>query len=232
MPRIAQRRATKGSQKWLQVVVNEAPHLLDRAIAAHIAFSPTDKIAWLSPHAGDSYAEYRDETWLSKLGIRAEHRALRDFWPPRGPQWDGLGRATRGDVFLIEAKAHIGELLSTACAATPPSRKLIERSLSHIKTALGVGAGPDWTATCYQYANRLAHLYFLRVLNKIPAYLVFVYFLNAADVQGPTTAEEWTGAIQLMQAMLGLDDERIERRLGSGVVEVFIDVRDIAAAVS
>ncbi len=30
----------------------------------------------------------------------------------------------------------------------------------------------------YQYINRLAHLYLLRVLNKIPAYLVFVYFVN------------------------------------------------------
>ncbi len=232
MSRVAQTRATKGSRRWLQVVVNQAPHLLDDAIAAHIGLSPTDKITWLSPRVDDSYAEYRDEASLSKLSIRAEHRALADFWPPRGPQWDGLGKASRGDVFLIEARAHIRELLSTACAAPPASKKIIERSLGHVKTALGVRAASDWTGTGYQYSNRLAHLHFLRVLNKVPAYLVFVYFLNADDVQGPRTAEEWTGAIKLMQTMLGLDDERVERRLGNGVVEVFIDVRDIEAAVS
>ncbi len=232
MPRVAQTRATKGSQKWLQVVVNQAPHLLDHAIAAHIGLSPGDKITWLSPRADDSYAEYRDEAWLSKLHVRAEHPTLRDFWPPRGPQWDGLGKAAGGDVFLIEARAHIGELLSTGCAATAAARKMIERSLGRVKTALGVRAASDWAGTCYQYTNRLAHLHFLRILNKIPAYLVFIYFLNADDVQGPTTAEEWAGAIKLMQTMLGLDDERIEQRLGHGVVDVFIDVRDIAAAVS
>lgn len=232
MPRVTQTRASKGSQKWLQLVVNRAPDLLERPIAAHAGLSSTDRITWLSPRADDAFAEYSDDAFLSKLEVRLDRRALRDFWPPRGPQWDGLGKAASGEFFLIEAKAHIGELLSAACAAAPASRKVIERSLGDVQRALGVRGAPGWTGRCYQYTSRLAHLHLLRHLNKKPASLVFVYFLNADDVQGPTTAEEWTGAIGLMQVMLGLDDDRIERRLGNGVIEVFIDVRDVAAAAS
>jgi hypothetical protein len=39
--------------------------------------------------------------------------------------------------------------------------------------------------------NRLAHLYFLCELNGVPAFLVFVYFVNDQEMQGPTTKKEW-----------------------------------------
>ncbi len=72
--RVSQKRASRGSQKWIQALVNRAPHLLDRAIAPHLNLSPTDKIVWLSPLAGDAYAEYRDEMFLSKIEARTEDR--------------------------------------------------------------------------------------------------------------------------------------------------------------
>lgn len=82
----------------------------------------------------------------------------------------------------------------------------------------------------YQYTNRLAHLYFLRTLNRIPAHLVFVYFLNDAEMGGPKTAEEWAGALRLVHAQLGIDDRRLEQTFGSAVIELFIDIADIEAA--
>jgi len=78
----------------------------------------------------------------------------------------------------------------------------------------------DWAGTFYQYANRLAHHYFFRELNHLPSHLVFVYFTNARDVNGPSTELEWQGAIQLIHAALGLSSGK----LPDGAHEVFLDV--------
>jgi hypothetical protein len=232
MSRVSQKRASRGSQKWIQMLVNQAPQLLDRAVARHLNLSPTDRIVWLSPLAEDAYAEYRDEMFLSKIDARAEVAPLSGFWPTRGPQWDALGRTSRGELLLIEAKAHIPELLSPPTQATGRSLRTIRASLDRVKRAVGSRAGADWSGPYYQYTNRLAHLYFLRNLNRIPAYLVFVYLLNDADMQGAKTAEEWAGAIRLMHAQLGLGDERLSKAFGGAVIDVFVDVADITAATS
>ncbi len=230
MSRVPQKRANRGSQKWIQVLVNQAPHLLDRAIARHLNLSPTDKIVWLSPLAQDAYAEYRDEMFLSKIEARAEAAPLSGFWPTRGPQWDALGQTSRGEPLLIEAKAHIPELLSPPTQATGRSLRVIRTSLDRVKRAVGSRVAADWSGVYYQYTNRLAHLYFLRSLNRVPAYLVFVYLLNDADMQGPKTAEEWAGAIRLVHAHLGVDEARLTKAFAGAVIDVFIDVADIAAA--
>jgi hypothetical protein len=232
MSRVSQKRASRGSQKWIQMLVNQAPQLLDRAVARHLNLSPTDRIVWLSPLAEDAYAEYRDEMFLSKIEARAEVAPLSGFWPTRGPQWDALGRTSRGEILLIEAKAHIPELLSPPTQATGRSLRMIRASLDRVKRAVGSRAGADWSGSYYQYTNRLAHLYFLRNLNRIPAYLVFVYLLNDADMQGAKTAEEWAGAIRLMHAQLGIGDERLSKAFGGAVIDVFVDVADITAATS
>lgn len=92
-----------------------------------------------------------------------------------------------------------------------------------VKRAVGSRAAADWSETYYQYTNRLAHLYFLRNLNRIPAHLVFVYLLNDATMQGPKTAEEWAGAIRLSHAQLGIDESRLTKAFGAAVIDVFID---------
>ena len=230
MPRAPQKQATRGSQKWLQLLVNQTPHLLDSAIAPHLSLSPTDKITWLSPLATDRYAEYRDDAFLKKLEPPVARVPLADFWPLPGPQWDGLGRTSRGESLLIEAKAHIPELLSPPTRATGRSLTDIRDSLERVKRAIGSRTGADWTRTFYQYTNRLAHLYFLRTLNRVPAYLVFVYLLNDTDMCGPKTAEEWAGALRLVQAQLGIDETRLETAFRGAVIEVFIDVADIDTA--
>ena len=107
MGRFPQGPCTKGSQRWLQWLVNEAPELLDQPIGL-------GPIEWRSPLRADDYAEYRDQAFLDLLDIRLPTRPLAFFWPRGGPQWDGLGRAASGEVILVEAKAHLNELYSPA----------------------------------------------------------------------------------------------------------------------
>lgn len=230
MPRVAQKIAKRGSQKWLQSLVNHAPQLLDRALAHELNLGGTDSIVWRSPRADDAHAEYRDEAFLARVGVTLDRTPLSSFWPAQGPQWDALGRTSRGEPLLVEAKAHIGELLSPPCRATGKSLTTIRRSLDRVKRAVGSPAGADWSGPCYQYANRLAHLYLLRTLNRVPAYLVLVYLLNDREMSGPRTPEEWAGALTLVHAQLGIEHERLARTFGSSVVELFIDTRDIEAA--
>jgi hypothetical protein len=178
-------------------------------------------VEWLSPIERDRYGEYRDQACLRQLGLTPEN-PLADFWPARGPVWDGLARIER-DVFLVEAKAHIPEMISPASRATGASKATITQSLRRVQSALAPEANIDWSGIFYQYANRVAFLYFLREINKLPAHLVFVYFLNASDVSGPSTRDEWNGAIRLMEGYLGLARHRLSRYIH----KVFVDVRQI-----
>jgi hypothetical protein len=63
--------------------------------------------------------------------------------------------------------------------------------------------------TYYQYTNRIAHLYYLRVLNNINTYLIFVYFLNDTSVNGPKTIDEWIYEISKLHKIIGLKDDNI-----------------------
>ncbi len=169
MSRVAQQQVSRGSQKWIQLLVNRAPHLLDRAVASHLSLQSTDKIVWLSPLTEDKLAEYRDESFLTKLQAPQLRTPLSAFWPRQGPQWDALGRTSRGEPLLVEAKAHVPELLSGSCRAAGRSLTTVRAALDRVKRAVGSRADADWCTTYYQYTNRLAHLSFLRTLNRIPA---------------------------------------------------------------
>jgi len=61
MPRIPQGPQVKGSQKWIQKLVNEKPDLLNSHIRTQLNLPDTDTITWLSPLAEDEYAENRDQ---------------------------------------------------------------------------------------------------------------------------------------------------------------------------
>jgi len=219
MPHLLQKPAIKGSQHWLQELVNRRPDLLEDTLRPRLQLSNNDIFNWLSPLEADGYAEYRDEAFLELLSIHLEKRSLGSFWPPGGPVWDGLGVTIRGDVILIEAKAHSAELASS-CQAKPQSLTLIKNSLAEVAKFYGTPATVDWSQCYYQYANRLAHLYLLRELNDVPAWLVFLYFVKADDVAGPKSVEEWRSGIEAMHTHLGL-------RVGEAnthVVDVFLDV--------
>jgi hypothetical protein len=80
-------------------------------------------------------------------------------------------------------------------------------------------ATATWSNLFYQYGNRLAHHYFLSKLNGIPSTLVFLYFVNADDMLGPMSEEEWSGAVRLIHAALGLPKDL----KCYGVFDAFLD---------
>jgi hypothetical protein len=215
--RFTQSLCAKGSQRWLQKIVNDAPDLFDEQIGV-------GHIDWRSPLMDDDYAEYRDDEFLERVGVKASKKALNLFWPRGGPQWDGLGVADSGEVILVEAKAHLNELYSPACAASDSSLARIQLALREAAHGLGVPDGFEWSKQFYQYANRLAHAYFLNTVNQVPTKLVFVYFVGDIDVRGPATRAEWESAVDAAHQALGL------ARTPPFVVDVFIDVTQVPQA--
>ena len=181
----------------------------------------------MSPLASESFAEYSDGDVVTRLGIELKKRPLEDFWPQRGPRWDGLARASTGDVFLIEAKAHVAEMVSGPCRASPASHQKIAESLRAMQREIAPNSERiDWTGTFYQYANRLAHLHLLRRQNGVPAHLVYVYFLNATDVGGPSRREEYEGATKVIEHYLGIR----RTRLSPFVHKLYVDVAGLEKA--
>jgi hypothetical protein len=214
--------ASAGSQRWLQIAAHRRPELLRAALRRAGALGPREAIEWKSPTEVNKWREYRDGAALSQCGIGPNLKApLSSFWPARGPVWDALGVTSEGLPVLVEAKAHIAEAASPGTKATPDSLVRINRSLEAARRYYAPRARAGWSGHFYQYANRLAHLYFLRKLNGIPARLVFLYFVNADDVKGPTSEAEWRGAVRLIHAVLGLP-AHLENR---GVYEAFVDAR-------
>lgn len=220
MDRYPQPSNSHGSLNDIQILVNRFPDLFHQAIKKELDIK-SDVIDWVSPLESDDFSEYRDMGFIEKLGIGNLKTPLNDFWPKRGPQWDALGSGQHGEVFLIEAKANISELISPETKAGGKSLELISGSLNETKQYFGVNNSVHWTGKYYQYTNRLAHLYFLRVLNNIPAHLIFVYFLGDASVNGPKTVAEWQAAITIMKKHLGPGSNNMSQYIG----EVLIDCK-------
>ena len=167
-----QGKATRGSQFWLQKLINEQPEALNNAIIDMAPALAGQTIEWVSPLASEGYREYRDHAFLKKLGVQLTERPLESFWPKGGPVWDGLARTSAGEVLLVEAKSHIPEAVSPPSRASEKSLKLIRASLDETKIYLNGSGDADWAGIFYQVTNRLAHLYLLKTLNKVPSHLI------------------------------------------------------------
>jgi len=222
MSRFPQKEATKGSQKWIQKLINNKPDHLNSLIKEKLKLDEDEQITWYSPLKTDDYAEYRDNAFLKLLGIKLEAYPLKNYWPKNGPQWDALGKSYSEKIFLVEAKSHIPELISTLKAINKDSRNKILESLEETRKSFGVNNDFDWSKTFYQYANRLAHLHLLRK-NKISAFMINVNFFNDSEVGGPMSAAEWRGAIRLLHRCLGLKEQLLKNK----VIEVYIDITDL-----
>jgi hypothetical protein len=214
--------AKRGSQRWFQTAVNLNPEVLRRALVQSGAIEASDAVEWQSPLASDQFCEYRDRPALSLAGVRDLKSPLEEFWPSRGPVWDGIGTVS-GRPLFVEAKAHVGEAASPGTRASLPSRRRIETSLAEAREFYAPSATADWCATFYQYANRLAHHYFLRVKNGVSSTLVFVYFINDRDMAGPSSEEEWHDASRLIHAALGLPADLRAHH----VFDAFVDIEDL-----
>jgi len=196
--------AFHGSQQQIQRYLNKHAATLSQAIIAATPSIPRNaQIQWVSPLQKDKYREYWDGNFLDVLGLGAFRPQLADFWPKGGPHWDALAKVEQSGnpgVILVEAKAHPTEIYNErGTGASPESRKTIEASLQRTCEWLKVPYGPIWTGSLYQSANRLAHLFFLREVVKVDAWLVNIYFLDDRGYK-PTSREEWTRALYEVKA--------------------------------
>jgi len=214
--RVEQPNGARGSLKWIQCLVDKHPDALDKKLREAGALAVDRHLKWLAPLHDDKWAEYRDAQFLEKLGHADLAGELANYWPRRGPQWDALAMDESGRAFLIEAKAHAREMAST-CKAGATSLRMITSSLEESKRALGAKPGSDWTKGYYQYANRLAHLHFLRK-HAVDAVLVFLYFTGADDIGGPSSEAAWRRHVEAAPAHLGMPKNT------PGVVSIFQDV--------
>jgi hypothetical protein len=178
MTRIIQKSDGRGSLKDIQVLVNKNQDLIDNLLKSTFSDLASQQIIWTSPIEQDDFAEYRDNDFLSKVGLDPTEIKLDRFWPAKGPQWDALAKTISGQVILVEAKANIPEIVSPGTSAGEISKTIIDSALNDTKAFLNLTNDIDWSGKFYQYTNRLAHLYFLRVKLKKPTFLVNIYFIG------------------------------------------------------
>jgi len=164
--------------------------------------------------------------------LREEHPQVfeewKSFWPQSGNQqnWDAVCRIEIDGTnhwLLVEAKANTGEIKSS-CGAEAPSMKIINAALSEMQKAFNLNSPNDLTRKYYQYANRLAVLYFLSK-HIVPSKLLFIYFTgdkNPEKEKGcPKSVEEWKKALEEQYKWIGLDPAQ-KRTLG--IHDLFLDV--------
>lgn len=226
------RAQTPGSQLYLQDLVNNTPEYLNQLIIARgisLATYARQEPRWVSPLAKEDYKEYRDDEFLRPINLAFLYRQLHDFWPRTGPQWDALatvkGKDGTNGVIIVEAKANIPELggPTYACGAeSPKSLDKIKQSFTSVKIALGVTLDADWMGDYYQYANRLAHLYFLHVICQVPTWLVYICFIGGGKVSSPSSAEGWQNELNRRRETLGL---RKEHMLTQQIIDIFPEVQ-------
>ena len=84
--------AYKGSQRQVQTWVNHHPDELNSAILRELPLlaASEPQITWQSPLRNDHYREYRDAAFLKQIGHPELADRLAEFWPSRGPVWDGF----------------------------------------------------------------------------------------------------------------------------------------------
>lgn len=216
-----------GSQRLLQIAVNKRPELIRSALRRSGALGKRETIEWVSPLSPEGHREYRDMAALERLQIATRLLVpLKSFWPAGGPVWDALAIAGSERPFLVEAKAHIPEAASPASQATPKSLARIQESLIAARRVMAPRSKADWSTVFYQYANRLAFQLWLTRQNAVPSTLIFLYFTNAIDMDGPTSEEEWEGATRLIHAVLGLPADLS----AFGVYHAYLDAKQLMDA--
>ena len=206
-------RAIKGSQLHLQNLINDNPEYLNYLIlttSASLRAYATEHPVWVSPLKSDNYKEYQDIEFLNAIGHPEIKKKMAGFWPSGGPVWDALAKVkghNSSGIILLEAKSHAKELSnpSYACGASRKSLDQIKKSLSIVKRMLKVKRTVEWLGDYYQYANRIAHLYFLTIEGQVPTWLVYLYFVGDAKQKGPSTVVGWNDSLATQSKMIGLE---------------------------
>jgi hypothetical protein len=220
-------RAIAGSQLQMQIYVARRQRELSLQILQVLGFSCiTCTIEWVSPREHCRFAEAFDLSFLRALGLSKHWPKLRHFWPRGGPHWDALGRLHRRGaddaVLLVEAKSYPQEIRGQGCQAKAlASKETIGRSLKNARAWFQADPDANWLGPLYQYANRLAHLYFFRQCLHIDAWLINVYFTDDLTSHNPTSKAVWEKELPSVKRELGFSGSSIQ-----WVHDVFLPARD------
>lgn len=175
-------------------------------------------IEWLDFGFSQENAPLQDDREFVGLEfIQDTQDRWKSFWPQTGnaQNWDAVGRICLDNVtewLLVEAKGHVRELESKCGATSQASQQLILSALEKTSKAFGNSRQPieNWLAPYYQYANRLAVLYFLmkECVPAIKTRLLFIYFYgeNREGWECPQSEQEWLSPIERMTDWLGIDE--------------------------
>lgn len=200
-----------GSEYHLLRWLSKRPSDFNKKVAEQLSLSGTS-IEW--PH-DENGGEWKGIEFLTPTPeLQAQWSK---FWPTgRGiHNWDAIGKVTGpggAEWLLVEAKAHTNEILSDCKASNPDSIEMIQNAFLQVKNALGVDARKDWMHGCYQFANRLATLWFLQE-HKISAHLLFMYFTGDKRPVSPNSQwnhdcpadeEGWNDALTKQADLIGL----------------------------
>lgn len=93
--------------------------------------------------------------------------------------WDGIFWVNK-TVYLVEAKAHLGEIRSDCHAKSKKSILLIDKYFQETKRWFKISSNNDWKKTYYQMANRVAFLKLL-LSHNVEARLVNIYFVDGYE---------------------------------------------------
>ncbi|NWF82859.1 MAG: hypothetical protein HXY18_03410 [Bryobacteraceae bacterium] len=213
-------RAFAGSRRQIQTYVNRRQPELDSAIRRAFPDLANAELEWVSPLESDRFVEYQDGDFLVAIGHPQLGSLLSSFWPSGGPRWDALARvrlsSSPDGVLLVEAKSYPAEMYSGGCRAEGRSRDLIAASLSQARKWYCASDAAGWMGPLYQFANRLAHLYFLRELAGIPAWFANVCFIG--DSHRPAAEIDCQEALAAARSNLGLPEGKTQPSLTKTIV--------------
>jgi len=159
-------------------------------------------------------SEFKGINFLDNEKHKLVFEEWKKYWPQTGnpPNWDAIGVSNENGTetfLLVEAKAHFEECMND-CKASEGSRKIIISAFRKVMPTVqkAVSEPEDWLRKYYQYANRIAMLYFLRE-NNISAKLLFIYFTGDTfpGKKCPQTADQWNKKIEKIHNHLKIDDD-------------------------
>lgn len=178
-----------------------------------------ESVTWLDFPFSKNGMPLQDDREFKGLEFLTDARILGKwayFWPRSGnaQNWDAVGKAViegKEAWVLVEAKAHVEEVKSRCGAISRRSRAQIMDVLAEVWEYLGATSQPleHWFEPYYQFANRLAVLYFLG-REGIAAHLVNVYFYGERERAGwecPQSPSEWEKVIRDEEAWLGISGD-------------------------
>ncbi len=206
-----------GSERDVRAYRSLLPARLDAAVRAAVGLAPDAPLRWTHPDpGGPNHPEPKGVSFLADARLA---EAWKTFWPQAGnqPRWDGVAQTDGGEWLLVDAKASHAEFCGSPCTASLDkslrveqkltSRQQIELALAETKRALSVDAHFSWLGSYYQYATRLATLYFLAT-HAVRARLVFIYFLadtvKNERIWCPDSEADWQTLIEARRLTLGL----------------------------